>query len=396
MEQEEKAQEKRLLILDDEPAVAQTIVNIAEKLGFSVRFCLDPAGFFQAVEQWHPTHIALDLVMPAMDGIEVLRRLGSLDCNARVILTSGIGSRVLESAGRSGRNHGLAISGILPKPFRPALLRELLLSATDPVDETVQNCASTPYLISEEAIDEGLKQGAFELYYQPKLNLALRKITAFEALVRWRHPTYGLLCPDQFIPFAEQNGKIDAITETVLDMGLKWLANLDHRFPVSLEINISANSLADIGMADRLAARCDSRKVDQKKITLEITESCLMEDFNLSIDIFNRLRIKGFELAIDDFGTGYSSMSQLTKLPFSELKIDKSFVLSLPDSSEASEIVRLTVELARSLGMVSVAEGVENLKSLQFLRRIGCTLAQGYFIARPMPGDQVAEWLERY
>jgi EAL domain-containing protein (putative c-di-GMP-specific phosphodiesterase class I) len=388
--------EQRLLILDDEPAVAKTMQIIAQKLGFSVRCCTSPEAFFEEVDGWQPTHIAIDLVMPAMDGIEVLRHLGLIGCRAKIILTSGIGNRVLESAGRSAHNHGLSITGTLPKPFRPALLRELLLSTEISTRDSTSNKCVTDFIIDAESIAHALHHKQFELYYQPKLDLTLRRITAFEALIRWNHPVHGQINPDNFISFSEGSGQIDAITEMVFDMGLEWLAQLSHSYPISLQINIAASSLEDINMADRLDELCRLHNVEQRQITLEITESCVMSDFNLSRDVFNRLRIKGFELAIDDFGTGYSSMSQLTKLPFSELKIDKSFVVPSTNSGEAGDVVRLTVELARNLGMLSVAEGVENLETLQFLRRVGCNLAQGYFISPPMRGEHVASWLSRH
>lgn len=385
--------EKRLLILDDEPEVAKTIALIAKRIGFGVEQCYDPATFFRLLDAWQPSHLALDLVMPAMDGMEVLRRLALIDCRINIILTSGIGSRVLESASRSAQNHGLNIVGTLPKPFRPALLRELLLLPSPKMGGSAMATKSPDVPILPEDILQALADDQFELYYQPKVDFSSRKVIAFEALIRWNHPVYGLLCPDLFIPLSEHAGSIDAITCAVIEMGLDWLQEARKDHSIKLQINISASSLNDISLADDLASRCDSRNLDRAALGIEITESSAMEDDKIGTDILTRLRIKGFELAIDDFGTGYSSMSQLSNLPFSELKIDKSFVIPLQTSSEARKIVLATVKLAQSLGITTVAEGVEDGSTMQFLQKIGCDLAQGYYIAPPMRGPDAVRWL---
>jgi EAL domain-containing protein (putative c-di-GMP-specific phosphodiesterase class I) len=386
----------RLLILDDDPDVAKTISAVAQKIGFSVKACSEPLLFFETLDTWQPTHIALDLVMPTMDGIEVLERLALLNNTTQIILTSGVGSKVLESARNSALNHGLPLAGILPKPFRPVLLRELLLRPVAKISTARSKNKDYTHSINEFDISRALNNDELEIHYQPKLDLTTKKVAALEALIRWQHPEHGMIYPDVFIPSAERMGQIDQITNWVLRRSFNWFKTLDKSCGIKLEINLSASSLRKARLVEELVELSDECGIDRSSIILEITESSALLDYRIGTDVLTRLRLKGFELAIDDFGTGYSTLTQLANLPFSELKIDKTFILPLLRSSEARKIVESTVTLAAELGITSVAEGVENMETMQFLRRIGCQMAQGYYIAKPMPAEASEQWLASY
>ncbi len=386
----------RLLILDDDPAIAQTIAAIAQRDGFDVR-CVDRTEeFFALVVQWSPTHLAVDLVMPGMDGVEVLRLLAEKGCTARIVLTSGMGSKVLESVKRSAEARGLHISGILPKPFKNALLRELLKESR-PQHQAAPGAsidAGTPLFGEEQAQDAFTARRLF-LHYQPKVSLSTEMAVGFEALVRWRHPDGRTIGPDHFVPFLERSGRIQQLTDYVIEDALSWFVGVPPLVDraIKMSVNLSARNLVDIHLADRLSARCASVGVLPGSVILELTETSAMANPTDALDILSRLRIKGFELAIDDFGTGYSSMVQLARLPFSELKIDKSFVSSMLHSEESRKIVGSTIELSRSLGIISVAEGIEDAATAAMLRGMGCDLGQGYFFGRPMDGPQAERWL---
>jgi EAL domain-containing protein (putative c-di-GMP-specific phosphodiesterase class I) len=233
------------------------------------------------------------------------------------------------------------------------------------------------------------------LAYQPKIECRSGATAGFEALVRWKHPDRGIVMPDDFIPLAENAGLIDALTAQVFDQSLEWFSQSFPQSNPKLSLNISAKSLVDIQMADHLSALCHRFQIDTERIVLELTETSAMVDPILSLDLLTRLRMKGFQLSIDDFGTGFSSMVQLVRLPFSEIKVDKSFVMQAQNSSESRTVIKSIVELGHSLGLLVTAEGVEDLDTLNYLNTLGCDLAQGYFIARPMWGEAARNWVEQ-
>lgn len=405
----------RLLILDDDAQVGQTIRLIAESLGMSARLSTGAADFFDAVDCWQPTHIALDLVMPDMDGVEVLVRLAERNCCAALIITSGVGHRVLDAAGRAAAGHGLNIAGVLSKPFRPGALRELLgvaagIGVTNAPARAAPAAASVRHFdVTASELHRALDRRELQLLYQPKVECTSGEPTGFEALLRWMHPEQGLIMPDHFVPFAEANGLIDAVTEHVLDLALAWFARHFGSTELHLAVNLSAATASNASLAisssartlqdqrfiERVVARCQRQGVDPTCLIFELTETSAMEDPVASLDLLTRIRMKGFQLSIDDFGTGFSSMVQLVRLPFSEIKIDKSFVLTAIRSQESRAVVKSVVDLGHSLGLRVVAEGVEDAATMQYLREIGCDLAQGYFIARPMTAGAVHQWLAR-
>ncbi len=386
---------RRLLILDDEAAVGTTIANIALSAGFEARALTDPEVFFHEMDAWEPSHIALDLVMPEVDGIEVLRRLGDSGCRASVIITSGVGSRVLEAARLSALEHGLAIAGVVSKPFTPAKFRTLLREgqgAVRPVPRSGRQ-SRNEVAITASMLETALARRELSLAYQPKILCASGAVAGFEALARWQHPEHGPIAPDRFVVAAEHLGLIDALTDHLFELALTWFTSALPEGETRLSFNISRRSLGDIGFADRLAGRCLAHGLRPQRVILEITETSALSDPTTSLDLLTRLRFKGFRLSIDDFGVGYSSIAQLARLPFSELKIDKSFVMSAATSAEARTIIRAMIGLAHGLELEVTAEGVEDEPALTMLREAGCDLAQGYHIARPMPDGAVPAWL---
>jgi EAL domain-containing protein (putative c-di-GMP-specific phosphodiesterase class I) len=199
-----------------------------------------------------------------------------------------------------------------------------------------------------------------------------------------------------FIPLAEKAGSIDALTQVIFRRSLQWLSEQFRDSKLKLSLNLSAKSLIDIQMADELLEYCREFEIAPERLVLELTETSAMVDPMLSLDLMTRFRVKGFNLSIDDFGTGYSSMVQLARLPFSELKVDKSFVMRDRQTAESRTIIKSVVDLGHSLGLCVTAEGVEDQETLDYLNTVGCDLAQGYLIAKPMPGNQVAHWVDAW
>lgn len=394
----------QLLILDDDPAVGITIGAIAETVNFEARSATRAEDFFRILDEWIPTHIVLDLVMPDVDGIEAMRRLGEMRCRAAIIITSGMGSRVLDAARRAAVERGLSIAGVLFKPFTPAALRALLTkgpAAKEIAREThhaerARPSQDEPREIAEKELAAWLDSRELRVFYQPKIECATGALAGFEALVRWNRPGGGTIAPDLFVPLAERADLIDRLTDQVLDRGLEWLAASFLDSAVLLSLNLSARSLGDMELANRIAAACREHAIDPARIVLEITETSAMTDPLATLDILTRFRIKGFHLSIDDFGVGYSSLPRLARLPFSELKIDKMFVISAQESQESRNIVQAIIGLAHSLGIRVSAEGVEDEWTLGFLKTAGCDLAQGYFIGGPMDGEAVPDWVRTW
>ena len=372
----------RLLLIDDEDAIAKTVKSIASGCGFEVETTSEATIFLERLEKWTPTHVILDLQMPGKDGIELLREIDNFHYDGRIIIVSGAGGRIVDAARRLGVERGLNIAATLLKPFRAAELRKLLsqLAVTEPAWE------------NEIALRQAVAQNHIFLCYQPKIDLRTSSMVGVEALVRWRHPEQGVLYPDNFIPLAERSGLIQNLTWKVIEIGLEQIASWGAAMDASLAINLSGANLHDLLFVDELSGQCLARGVDPGRIVLELTETSAMADPINAMEILTRLRLKGFALSIDDFGTGYSSLSQLARLPFSEIKVDKSFILQAENSPEARVIIKSIVDLGHNLGLQVIAEGVENAAIQKIVTGLGCDLAQGYHISRPLEADRVIPW----
>jgi EAL domain-containing protein (putative c-di-GMP-specific phosphodiesterase class I) len=336
--------------------------------------------------------------MPELDGVEIMRLLAERKCRAKIVISSGMGTRVLDAAQRSASEHGLSIAGVISKPISKEALRLLVGEGSESNQAQsveTQSVSRDEFEVTAPDLQNALDRHEFILAYQPKIECRSGVTAGFEALVRWKHPDRGIVMPDQFIPVAENAGLIDALTGQIFEQSLEWFSQSFPQSNPKLSLNISAKSLVDIQMADNLSAVCHRFQIDTERIVLELTETSAMVDPILSLDLLTRLRMKGFQLSIDDFGTGFSSVIQLVRLPFSEIKVDKSFVMQAQHSSESRSVIKSIVELGHSLGLLVTAEGVENLKTLDYLNSLGCDLAQGYFIARPMPGEAARNWVEQ-
>jgi diguanylate cyclase (GGDEF)-like protein len=236
--------------------------------------------------------------------------------------------------------------------------------------------------------------GELILHYQPKIDATTCSVTSVEALVRWQHPTRGLIMPDEFIPIAENTAIIHPLTSAVLRIALiqarRWA---DDGRPIPIAVNISAHSLLDKAFPTEIAHLLKTYAVPPSLLTLELTESAIMRDPNAAVSVLRSIHALGVELSVDDFGTGYSSMSYLKTLPVQEIKVDHSFVIAMNSEPDNAVIVRSTIELGHNLGLRVVAEGVEDSATSAVLREIGCDSLQGYGICRPVPVEELNRWL---
>jgi diguanylate cyclase (GGDEF)-like protein/PAS domain S-box-containing protein len=239
-----------------------------------------------------------------------------------------------------------------------------------------------------------IDNGQLFLHYQPKIDFKTRRVVGVEALVRWRHPKYGVVPPDQFIGPAERTGQIKPLTEWVLETALHQ-CQVWRRSGVEIEVsvNLSARNLQEAGLVERMAEMLHRAGAGPDCLALEITESAIMADPNAAMEVLTRLSRMGVSLSIDDFGTGYSSLSYLKRLPVDEIKIDKSFVIGMQSDENDLVIVRSTIDLVHNLGLKVVAEGVESRALWEKLTALGCDEAQGYYMSRPLPAEEVVRWL---
>jgi EAL domain-containing protein (putative c-di-GMP-specific phosphodiesterase class I) len=341
--------------------------------------------------------ILLDLVMPGMDGIELLRLLGKQQCKVGIVLMSGIGKRVMETAQELAQAHGLLILGHLQKPFHVVDLEAVLNRHTQPAPAPLAR--ARPELVIEDAeLSKAVESDQFVLHYQPQIDIVTGSITGLEALVRWQHPERGLIFPDNFITRLEELGLIDRLGWIVANRGLAEVHSFADNAGVApvLSMNVSVHSLNDLTFPDTMTALIAKHGIAPERVMLEITESGLIQELTHTLDVLTRLRMKGVQLSIGDFGTGYSMMQQLRNIPATELKIDKSFVLNAQGIQSNRVMVQKTIEIGHELGMKVVAEGVETPEQLNFLRANGCDVAQGYLFSRPLPVQELLTWLEEY
>lgn len=247
-------------------------------------------------------------------------------------------------------------------------------------------------LLSE--LRQAVDTGQLRLFLQPKIDLRTGEVIGAEALVRWAHPTRGMVPPMRFIPFAEQTGFIRMITLWVIEQVAAFGAQLDQKgLTLKLAVNLSTRDLMDPELPNKISQLIDRHHLTPARLVLEITESAIMDDPQRALQTLERLHALGVKLSIDDFGTGYSSLAYLKRLPVDELKIDQSFVKHMETDLDDAKIVRSTIDLAHNLGLSVVAEGVETAKAWKLLAGLNCDEAQGYFIAKPMPSDELIEWL---
>lgn len=341
-----------------------------------------------------PDLIISDLNMPGMDGLMLMRHLAEANYAGDVCLVSGEDKSILKSAEKLAQSHNLNVVGCLSKPVTrddmSAMIAKFRASVTPDATEQVS-------VISEGDIRRAVKEGEVEVHYQPKISTKTRRLQGVEALIRWRHSDLGLLFPESFIHFAERNSLIDLLTDAMIVSALgeqgEWhKMGLD----IKVSINLSTYSLGRLDFPDFLEAQAAKNHITNALVIAEITESGLVEDSTKALEIMSRLRLKGFGLSIDDFGTGHSSLTRLQEAPFSELKIDRSFVAGASEDSVKLAILESSVEMARKLGVTIVAEGVETKEDWDLVVGLGVDLVQGYYIAKPMPAAEFLDWTKQW
>jgi EAL domain-containing protein (putative c-di-GMP-specific phosphodiesterase class I)/FixJ family two-component response regulator len=386
----------RILVLDDEPFMLKLLAHMLARLGFtSVTTCDNgPAALEWGDAPGNPPNLILmDLNMPEMDGIEFVRKLVEQNYTGSVIVVSGEDERMLRMTEKLVQAHQITVLGHLKKPVSLAGLA-MAMDKWRPA-QGAHNAVKKTYSANE--LRAAIANGELVNYYQPKVAVTTGEVVGVETLVRWRHPADGMVFPDQFISLAEEHGLIDALTRVVLTGAMaQTKAWQQAGLFLRVTANVSMDNLSSVAFADFVAEAAVAAGVAPQDIVLELTESRLMLDQRAPLEVLTRLRLKRFHLSIDDFGTGHSSLAQLRDIPFDELKIDQSFVHGAWRDETARAIYDASLSLGKRLGMAVVAEGVEDLDDWNLVQRTSCDLAQGYFIARPMPAADLAGWIESW
>ncbi|MDO9424031.1 MAG: EAL domain-containing response regulator [Methylobacter sp.] len=384
----------KILVLDDEPFILKLLAHMLTSLGFNqVATCDSGRGALERIDHPNspPDLILMDLNMPEMDGIEFVRHLVERRYTGSLILISGEDERMLQTAEKLVRAHKIPALGHLRKPVNPEDLFALLEKWTPPCQ---RGSLAAKNAYGADEVRAAIVNGELVNYYQPKVDLVSGKVVGAESLVRWRHPQDGMVFPDQFIGVAEEHGLIDDLTRAVIEQAFAQVKTWqDGGLYLHIAVNISMDNLATLEFADYVAAAAFTAGITPDSIVLEVTESRLMKDLSAPLEILTRLRLKRFCLSIDDFGTGHSSLSQLRDIPFDELKVDQGFVHGAAGNDTLRTICCASLSLAQQMGMKTVAEGVEDQADWDFLRSTSCDLAQGYFIAKPMPAGEIPDWI---
>ncbi len=384
---------KTIAVVDDNAEFCLLLKRFLETKGYEITVFSSSAGFINKSCAAFDL-ILLDLYMPDPDGVAVIRHLATVGYAGAVLLMSGEDHGVLRSALELAKTKNIEKIASINKPLSlenvSVLVHELLQTAVF----KPQGFNATSWQPGTEDLFAAIELQQLKLYYQPKIALVDNRLAGFEALLRWDHPEHGLVMPDQFIHFAEQSKDLmQLLTNEVVRLAIDQLTEWQQQGQkAQLSINVSMLNLEALEFPEQLEQKLRAAELSPRQLLLEITESALMSDVASSLDILVRLRMKGFGLSIDDFGTGYSSLAQLHRIPFSELKVDRSFVMTMLQSHESRAIVETCIQLAKRLGLQVVAEGVESQAILAQLVAMGCDIGQGYFWGKPVSADNAKAW----
>lgn len=391
-----------VLLVDDDEFLREVTVEMIAQIGrYAVRTAADGTealALLGDVDQ-HPDAVLCDLDMDGMDGIELLRHLAERGFAGQVILMSGARDDVLATARDLAHLHGLRLAGVLRKPVDAQSLRAALETVhhRTPATSADEEQETSPVALRPEALRRGIAEGRVTVHVQPKVTVSDRRVVGAEALLRWRQDSGTLLPPSAVVAAAEQHGLVNELTMAVFQCAVDALASW-HRegLDTRISVNLSHDNLAALALPDAMSSVAQAAGVDAGRITVEISQTGLLDDLAVGMEVIGRLRLKGFGIAIDDYGMGYSTLSQLKRMPVTEIKVDRSFVEGAEADDTLSEILGSSTTLGRSLGLSVVAQGVETAEVLALLESLGCDEMQGYLVARPMPAEDFPEWTRRW
>lgn len=386
----------RVLVAEDHDFQRRVIVDMLRSLGVAEIHEADSGQ--EALSTMERLDHAVDIIisdldMPHMDGMELMRHLGNSRCAASFIIASSMDRSLVRAVLSMASAYNINLLGAIDKPPVPEALARLIASH-DPERNARTHSRPQGIQFSEENVRRGLERREFVPFFQPKVELATGRVSGMEVLARWRHPDHGIVSPYAFIDAIEDGHMIGKLTRIMVDEATRCCRSWrDGDHDIGIAVNFSILSLANVGLAERLTEDVARQGLETRHVTVEITETAAMTDVGRVLENLSRLRMKGFRLAIDDYGTGYSSMQQLDRSAATELKIDRAFVTGATQDQSIRVILQSSLKMAARLGLVTVAEGVETQDDWDLLTEFGCDQAQGYLISRPMPAEEVSDWI---
>ena len=394
----EQVEGLRFLVVEDHDFQRMAVVKMLQGMrAKSVFSATNGREGLELLKSHGNTDIVIsDLDMPGMDGMEFIRHIGQAGRSVSLIIASALERELLASVETMATAYGVAFLGTIEKPVTPQKIEELVrLRRESPA--RIARPQQSALVFTPDEIAAAITNDEFEPFFQPKVEIATGRILGAEALARWRHPDLGIVPPYAFVGALEASGRIDMLLRCILRKAAQTCRALHHKgHDGAVCVNVSLKSLHDVTLADQITKIVRSCHLEPQHVVLEITESAATMDIGSCLENLTRLRMKGFGLAIDDYGTGYSSLEQLTRIPFTELKIDQAFVTHAGRRESAKVILSASLEMARRLKIHAVAEGVETRENWDMLCEFECDSAQGYFIAKPMPAAAYREWVRSW
>lgn len=387
----------KFLIVDDDEFLRRAARSMLKP--FTDAPVLDAADGYAGLALLEAADIDIvfcDLSMPEMDGLAFLRHLGEAGHKASVVVVSGHDDALISSVEKMAQAYGVALLGAIKKPLTPDKIADMVARHEKRIAQGGPRKTQMP---SFELADmmRGMQAGEFTAFYQPQIDFRTGALRGVEALARWRHPQHGVVAPGAFISALEKSGNIDELTFLMLaQSALTCRRMTESGMRLDFSVNLSLTSLGLPHLAEQMSDMVRAAGVEPSQMVLEVTESAAMTDLGHSLENLARLRLLGFRLSVDDYGTGHSNIQQISCINFQELKIDQSFVKGAMRDEGQRIIVRSSIDMAHQLGMSCVAEGVETAGHWQNMQGMGCDIAQGYYIAKPMDAAALAVFCARY
>ena len=392
--------QNRVLIVDDSALQRHMLSGICIKAGLEIETAENGLEGLNLVKKKAFNLIVTDLEMPEMDGFQFLRSIAEMKIKSSIIVASSHSEALMNSASELARLDGLNVSGTMKKPYVQESCLALLEEAVKNIYDSAIACqygGNGLNKLSAEDVKSGLKNKALVPYYQPKVCRSKSSIIGFECLSRWKTDNNEILGPASFIPTAEENNLMGELTLTLFESVARDISRWKKRSKdLSISVNVSTDNLKDKDFPDKVCSILDKYSVSPSSITIEVTETKVMENASDCLEAMSRLCLKGFGLSVDDFGTGYSSLQQLQYSPFTELKLDRSYVAAAIYHETSKAMLTSGIELAKNLSLICVAEGVETLEQVVLLEELGCHIHQGFLYAKPMPYCDVMPWIRKW
>jgi EAL domain-containing protein (putative c-di-GMP-specific phosphodiesterase class I)/AmiR/NasT family two-component response regulator len=391
-----------LLVVDDSVVQRGLVARLSRELGVPLLY--EAASGAEALDLLRmlvlpPDLLIVDLEMPVMDGIELIERLGKDFPGLPVVVASSRELPLIQTVEAMAVNLGVPVVAAVRKPLNLEILRDAFARHAElerrARDGGPSGVGEPP--VPLQALEHAIALGEIDVHYQPKVDMVTGFVRGVEALARWNGPDGRPVRPDRFVALAEREGLIHGLTRHVMARAFAQAAHWNaHGLRLSMAVNLSPGLLSAPGLVNEITELVASHGLRPEQVVLEITEGSVVDCLGSALGVLARLRLKGLGLSIDDYGTGFSSLQQLARIPFTELKIDRSFVHGASRRDNLRVILRSALDLARQLGLVAVAEGIETLEDWRLVQACGCNIGQGYLVARPMPAPDFLPWLKTH